>query len=116
MSSQSSGEAFRHLGRCDHRPRARGCSPSSKGPCSRQPAAGVGGELLHISYLMLGPQARSQIGDRTNLVLILAGELLKSAESLINLGLHPSEIIAGYELARDKVLEELGSASSRPLL
>jgi T-complex protein 1 subunit theta len=53
-----------------------------------------------------------QIGDRTNLVLIIAGELLKSAEQLLNLGLHPSEIIAGYELARDKVLEELESASS----
>jgi len=49
------------------------------------------------------------MGDATNLVLIFAGELLKRAESLLVLGLHPSEVIQGYELACVKALEELES-------
>lgn len=50
------------------------------------------------------------MGDATNLVLILAGELLKKAEPLLIMGLHPSEVIQGYELAAAKALEELESA------
>lgn len=50
------------------------------------------------------------MGDRTNLVMILAGELLRKAEYLLTMGLHPSEVVAGYELARDKAMEELESA------
>lgn len=53
------------------------------------------------------------MGDSTNLVLILAGELLKKAENLLVLGLHPSEVISGYELACEKALAELQSASFR---
>jgi hypothetical protein len=49
------------------------------------------------------------MGDATNLVLIFAGELLKQAESLLVMGLHPSEVIQGYELGRTKALEELES-------
>lgn len=52
------------------------------------------------------------MGDRTNLVLILAGELLRKAEYLLTMGLHPSEVVLGYELARDKAIEELESAST----
>jgi len=47
------------------------------------------------------------MGDATNLVLILAGELLKKAEPLLVMGLHPSEVIQGYELASIKALAEL---------
>lgn len=50
------------------------------------------------------------MGDATNLVLILAGELLKKAEHLLVMGLHPSEVIKGYELAQSKALSELESA------
>jgi chaperonin GroEL (HSP60 family) len=49
------------------------------------------------------------MGDSTNMVLILAGELLKKAEHLLIMGLHPSEIIKGYELACIKALAELES-------
>lgn len=49
------------------------------------------------------------MGDATNLVLILAGELLKKAEHLLIMGLHPSEIVHGYELASKKALKELES-------
>ena len=51
------------------------------------------------------------MGDATNTVMILAGELLKRAESLLIMGLHPSEVIKGYELACAKALAELDSAS-----
>ena len=49
------------------------------------------------------------MGDATNMVLILAGELLKKAENLLIMGLHPSEIIKGYELASEKAQTELES-------
>jgi chaperonin GroEL (HSP60 family) len=47
------------------------------------------------------------MGDATNTVLILAGELLKKAENLLIMGLHQSEVIKGYELACTKALAEL---------
>jgi T-complex protein 1 subunit theta len=50
------------------------------------------------------------MGDATNTVLILAGELLKKAENLLIMGLHPSEVIKGYELACTKALAELECA------
>lgn len=44
------------------------------------------------------------------MVLILAGELLKKAEHLLVMGLHPiADIVKGYELACVKALEELES-------
>jgi len=52
-----------------------------------------------------------QMGDATNMVIILGGELLKKAENLLILGLHPSEIIKGYELALAKALSELERVS-----
>ncbi|KAG2015187.1 t-complex protein 1 [Coprinopsis cinerea AmutBmut pab1-1] len=48
-----------------------------------------------------------EMGDATNLVFILAGELLKKAEHLLIMGLHPSEVIKGYELGAQKAQEEL---------
>jgi T-complex protein 1 subunit theta len=52
------------------------------------------------------------MGDATNLVIILAGELLKKSEQLLVMGLVPSEIIKGYEMACAKALEELESMLS----
>lgn len=49
------------------------------------------------------------MGDATNLVLILAGELLKRSEHLLTMGLHPSDVILGYEMALKKGREELES-------
>lgn len=49
------------------------------------------------------------MGDATNFVLILAGELLKNAEELIRMGLHPSEISQGYEMAQNYALKTLES-------
>lgn len=71
-------------------------------------------EIVHPAaklLVMASQQQEAEMGDGTNLVLILAGQLLKQAESLITMGLHPSEIIAGYEIARDKALAELETLS-----
>lgn len=47
------------------------------------------------------------MGDATNLVIVLAGEFMKMAEGLIRIGLHPSEIVNGYEKAQDFALKTL---------
>jgi len=58
--------------------------------------------------LILGSQMQeNEVGDATNFVIIIAGELLKAAESLIRMGLKPTEIAEGYEIALDKALEIL---------
>jgi T-complex protein 1 subunit theta len=53
-----------------------------------------------------------QIGDFTNLVLVIAGELLSQAESLLRSGLHTNDIITGYEKALVKAQTILESAHS----
>ena len=47
------------------------------------------------------------MGDGTNFVILLAGSLLENAEELIRMGLKPTEIIDGYEIAANKVLDEV---------
>merc|ERR1719499_270054 len=49
-----------------------------------------------------------EIGDGSCLVVVFAGELLKKAEHLIGLGLHPSDIIAGYDKASKKAFDLIG--------
>jgi T-complex protein 1 subunit theta len=49
----------------------------------------------------------SEIGDGSNYVITVAGALLRCAAELIKMGLHPSEIIAGYTKAGKKALEIL---------
>jgi len=70
-------------------------------------------EVVHPAaklLVMASQQQESEVGDATNLVLVFAGELLEKAAYLLRMGLHPSEVVQGYELARDKalaILEEL---------
>lgn len=49
--------------------------------------------------VMASQQQEAEMGDATNMVIILAGELLKKAEDLIRLGLKTSDIVSGYEMA-----------------
>jgi T-complex protein 1 subunit beta len=49
----------------------------------------------------------SVVGDGTTTVAVLAGELLREAEKLVNKKIHPQAIISGYRLARDKAREVL---------
>ncbi|KAB8219007.1 TCP-1/cpn60 chaperonin family-domain-containing protein [Aspergillus novoparasiticus] len=60
--------------------------------------------------VMASQQQDVEMGDGTNLVIILAGELLKKAEELLRMGLKTSDIVQGYEKAQNfalKVLEDL---------
>lgn len=49
----------------------------------------------------------SVVGDGTTTVAVLAGELLREAEKLINAKLHPQIVIAGFRMARDRARETL---------
>ncbi|KAG6499425.1 hypothetical protein ZIOFF_039212 [Zingiber officinale] len=42
-----------------------------------------------------------EVGDGTTSVVVLAGELLREAEKLVNLKIHPMTIIAGYRMAAE---------------
>lgn len=57
--------------------------------------------------VMATEQQKIDMGDGTNLVLVLAGELLNVSEKLIGLGLSPVEIIQGYNMAKNFTLKEL---------
>ncbi|KAK1071414.1 T-complex protein 1 subunit theta [Friedmanniomyces endolithicus] len=57
--------------------------------------------------VMASQQQEAEMGDATNLVIVLAGELLKKAEELLRMGLKTSEIVAGYEHAQKIALEAL---------
>ena len=54
----------------------------------------------------------NEAGDGTNLLISLAGELMTQAENLIKMGLHPSEILIGYEKGAKKTMELLDTLSA----
>ena len=63
-------------------------------------------EVQHPAAKLLVMAAKAQeaeIGDGTNLVLTLGGELLANAEGLLRDGLHTAEISDGYQRAAAKV-------------
>ncbi|KAK6455976.1 component of chaperonin-containing T-complex [Scheffersomyces xylosifermentans] len=67
-------------------------------------------EIVHpvVKILIMASQQQEfEMGDNTNLVIILAGEFLNIAEKLLNLGLNVTEIIQGYTLANKFVAETL---------
>lgn len=67
-------------------------------------------EVHHPAAKMIAMAAKMQeteAGDGTNFVISFAGELMTQAEGLIKMGLHPSEILIGYEKASKKALELL---------
>ena len=55
------------------------------------------------------------MGDNTNFVVVFAGELLQQAEYLLKMGLHPSEVIEGFDVALKKAFEILQSMLKRNL-
>mmetsp|Transcript_18922 Transcript_18922/g.40114 ORF Transcript_18922/g.40114 Transcript_18922/m.40114 type:complete len:544 (+) Transcript_18922:260-1891(+) len=57
--------------------------------------------------VMASKMQESEVGDGTNFVVVLAGELLIQAEELLKNGLHISEVIGGYNTALAKALEVL---------
>jgi T-complex protein 1 subunit theta len=65
-------------------------------------------EVIHpaAKIVVLAAQGQEvECGDGTNLVVCFCGELMAQAEDLLRMGLHTSDIIAGYKKALDKSLE-----------
>jgi thermosome len=52
-----------------------------------------------------------EVGDGTTTAVVLAGELLKRAENLLDDDVHPTTIVAGYKKAADKAVSLLDSLS-----
>lgn len=59
--------------------------------------------------LMAAAMQEIEVGDGSNFVVCLAAELLAKAEDLVKMGLHPTEIVAGYVKAGKKAHEILDS-------
>jgi thermosome len=53
-----------------------------------------------------------EVGDGTTTSVVLAGELLKRAEELLDQEVHPTTIVAGYKKAAEKALEALGEIAT----
>lgn len=59
--------------------------------------------------VMATQMMQQEVGDGTNFVLVFAGALLEHAEELLRMGLSPTEVIEGYDMACQKALEILPS-------
>ena len=69
-------------------------------------------DIEHPAAKMMVEIAKTQdqeVGDGTTTAVVLAGELLKQAEALLEQEIHPTVIAAGYRAAADKSLEILKS-------
>ena len=54
--------------------------------------------------VMASQQQEAEIGDATNMVIVLAGEMLKKAEELLRMGLKTSEVVKGFERGMGEAL------------
>ncbi|MDO9550051.1 MAG: thermosome subunit alpha [Methanoregula sp.] len=67
-------------------------------------------DIDHPAAKMMVEIAKTQdaeVGDGTTTAVVLAGELLKNAEVLLNQSVHPTSIAEGYRMAATKSLELL---------
>lgn len=65
-------------------------------------------EIQHPAAKMIilaAAMQEKEVGDGSNYVVILAGALLSLAGDLIKMGLHPSEIVSGFDKAGRKAAE-----------
>lgn len=71
-------------------------------------------EIEHPAAKMIVEVAKTQedeVGDGTTTAVVIAGELLKKAEALLDQDIHPTMIVRGFRAARSKaleILEEIG--------
>jgi thermosome len=67
-------------------------------------------DIEHPAAKMMVEIAKTQdeeVGDGTTTAVVIAGELLKRAEDLLEQGVHPTLIATGYRLAADRAHEML---------
>ncbi len=76
-------------------------------------------EVVHPAAKLLVEVAKTQeeeVGDGTTTAVVIAGELLKNAEELLDMGIHPTVIAEGYRKASDqalKILDEIAEKVSK---
>ncbi|MBD3260033.1 thermosome subunit [Candidatus Woesearchaeota archaeon] len=74
--------------------------------------------IEHPSAKMVVEIAKTQddeVGDGTTTAVVLAGELLKNAEKLLEQNIHPTIVAKGYQIAAEKaqeILQEIGEPIS----
>jgi len=69
-------------------------------------------QIEHPGAKMIVEVAKTQedeVGDGTTTAVIIAGELLKNAETLIDEKIHPTVIAKGYQMAAEKAMQILES-------
>ncbi|MEM1537445.1 MAG: thermosome subunit beta, partial [Candidatus Nezhaarchaeales archaeon] len=69
-------------------------------------------DIQHPAAKMMVEVAKAQdteVGDGTTTAVVLAGELLRNAEELLDQDIHPTVIMDGYRKAMNKALEILDS-------
>ncbi|WP_029550989.1 thermosome subunit beta [Thermococcus zilligii] len=73
-------------------------------------------DIQHPAAKMMVEVAKTQdkeAGDGTTTAVVIAGELLRKAEELLDQNIHPSIIVKGYVLAAEKAQEILESMAIR---
>jgi thermosome len=68
-------------------------------------------DVQHPAAKMMVEVAKTQddeVGDGTTSITVLAGELLKKAEDLLEQNIHPTIIVSGYKKAADKAVNVIG--------
>lgn len=71
-------------------------------------------DIEHPAAKMMVEIAKTQdaeVGDGTTTAVVLAGELLKQAEGLLDQEIHPTVIAAGYRAAADKSMDILNTVA-----
>ena len=72
--------------------------------------------IEHPSAKMIVEIAKTQeneVGDGTTTAVVLAGELLKNAEELLNQNIHPTVVAKGYRIASEKAQVILNAISEK---
>src|SRR4030043_824136 len=71
-------------------------------------------EVEHPAAKMMVEIAKTQdtmVGDGTTTAVVLAGELLKKAEELLDQNIHPTILVSGYRKAAQKAIETINKTS-----
>ncbi|MCK4474834.1 TCP-1/cpn60 chaperonin family protein [Candidatus Bathyarchaeota archaeon] len=71
-------------------------------------------EVEHPAAKMMVEVAKTQddmVGDGTTTAVVLAGELLKKAEELLDQNIHPTIIVSGYRKAVQKAIETINKTA-----